>query len=107
MSNPNLTPQPDSQEQIQSTPSRCIAGAVVSGGMGYALYLMMIAIATNFATKPLHSDNQLVIRISSAVRTLVVGIVALGTGICGIIAIGLLALAVQMLMKKWTKPKEN
>ncbi|AFY36031.1 DUF3082 domain-containing protein [Calothrix sp. PCC 7507] len=107
MSDPNLTPQLDTQGQIQSTPLRCIAGAIVSGGMGYALYSIMIAIATNFATKPIHSDNQLVIRITSAVRTLVVGIVALGTGICGIIAIGLLALAVQLLVQKWTKPKEN
>ena len=60
----------------------------------------MIAIATTFATKPIHSDNQLVVNIGSAVRTLVVGVVALGTGIFGLVAVGLLALAVQLLSSK-------
>jgi len=107
MSEPNLIPQPDNKKQELTSPLRGFAGAIVAGGMGYAFYLLMIAIATNFATKPIHSDNQLVLRITSAVRTLVVGVVALGTGICGIIALGLLALSVQLLVQKWTKPKEN
>jgi hypothetical protein len=107
MSDPNLIPQPDIQKPDPTSPLRAVAGAIVSGGIGYALYALMIAIATNFATKPIHSDNQLVLRITSAVRTLVVGVVALGTGICGIIAIGLLALGVQLLVQKWTKAKEN
>ncbi|WP_017653354.1 DUF3082 domain-containing protein [Fortiea contorta] len=107
MSDPNLIPQPENETPAQSTPLRCLLGATVSGGLGYAMYSLMIAIATNFAAKPIHSDNQLVIRITSAIRTLVVGVVALGAGICGIIAIGLLALGVQLLLQKWTKPREN
>jgi hypothetical protein len=99
------TPQPDNQEQ--STPLRAVGGSVVAAGVGYALYSLMIAIATNFASKPIISDNQLVVRITSAVRTLVVGLVALGSGIFGIVALGLLALAVQLLVQKWTKAKEN
>jgi hypothetical protein len=79
----------------------------MSGGLGYALYLLMISIATTFAKKPIHSDNQLVISLTSAVRTLVVGVVALGTGIFGIVTIGLLALAVQLLIQQLTKPKNN
>jgi hypothetical protein len=69
------------------------------------MYSLMIAIATTFATKPIHSDNPMVLNIGSAVRTLVVGVVALGTGIFGIVAIGLLALAVQLLIQQVTKPK--
>jgi hypothetical protein len=101
------TQKTDTPEQVQSTPLRAVAGAIISGGVGYAIYSLMIAIATNFAAKPIHSDNQLVVRITSAVRTLVVGIVALGSGIFGLVAIGLLALAVQLLVQKWTKAKEN
>jgi hypothetical protein len=59
----------------------------------------MIAIATTFASKPIHSDNQIVINIASAVRTLVVGVVALGMGIFSIVTIGLLALAIQLLIQ--------
>jgi uncharacterized membrane protein YciS (DUF1049 family) len=105
MSEPNLTPQVDSPAQVSSTPLRCVTGAVMSGGMGYGLSLIMIAIATNFANRPVHSINPLVINITSAVRTLVVGVFALGTGIFGIVAIGLLALAVQLLVQQWKKPK--
>jgi Protein of unknown function (DUF3082) len=105
MSEPNLTPQVDSPAQVSSTPLRCVTGAVMSGGMGYGLSLIMIAIATNFANRPVHSSNPLVINITSAVRTLVVGVFALGTGIFGIVAIGLLALAVQLLVQQWKKPK--
>ncbi|BAT54216.1 hypothetical protein NOS3756_31820 [Nostoc sp. NIES-3756] len=97
----------DTHTQVPPTPLRCITGAAMSGGLGYALYLLMISIATTFAKKPIHSDNQLVISLTSAVRTLVVGIVALGTGIFGIVTIGLLALAVQLLIQQLTKPKSN
>ncbi|MBW4561548.1 MAG: DUF3082 domain-containing protein [Mojavia pulchra JT2-VF2] len=107
MSDSKPIPQPDAQGQVPPTPLRCITGAIISGGLGYALYLLMISIATTFAKKPIHSDNQLVVNLTSAVRTLVVGIVALGTGIFGIVTLGLLALAVQLLVQKLTKPKES
>ncbi|MBN3907419.1 MAG: DUF3082 domain-containing protein [Nostoc sp. NMS1] len=107
MNDKNLTPPTDTKIQGAASPLRCLIGAVVSGGMGYALYSLMIAIATNFASKPLHSINPLVIKISSAVRTLVVGVVALGSGIFGIVAIGLLALGVQLLMQQLSKQKSS
>lgn len=103
----NQTQPTDTSGQVPPTPLRCITGAVMSGGLGYALYLLMISIATTFAKKPIHSDNQLVISLTSAVRTLVVGIVALGTGIFAIVTVGLLALAVQLLVQQFTKPKTN
>lgn len=107
MSEPNLTPQTDTQAQVTATPLRSITGAAVSAGLGYLLYSIMIAIATNFAQRPIRSDNPLVINLTSAVRTLVVGLVALGTTIFGIVAVGLSALAVQLLVQQFTKPKNG
>lgn len=103
MSDENVKQQPDIQAQVQPTPLRCLTGAVISGGLGYAAYSLMIAIATTFATKPIHSDNPMVVNIGSAVRTLVVGVIALGTGIFGIVAVGLLALGVQLLVQQFTQ----
>ncbi|MDZ8105627.1 MAG: DUF3082 domain-containing protein [Nostoc sp. DedQUE12a] len=107
MSDQNLTPKTDAQIQVSTSPLRSTIGAVISGGMAFAMYSLMIAIATNFATKPVHSINPLVIKITSAVRTLVVGVVALGSGIFGIVAIGLLALTLQLLIQQLTKPKSS
>ncbi len=107
MNDQKLTPQTDTKVQVSTSPLRCLTGAVISGGMGFAGYSLMIAIATNFATKPIHSINPLVVKISSAVRTLVVGVVALGSGIFGIVAIGLLALGVQLLVQQLTKEKSS
>ncbi|AFY45156.1 DUF3082 domain-containing protein [Nostoc sp. PCC 7107] len=102
----NITPQ-ETATQAQASPLRCVTGAIISSGMAYALYSLMIAIATSFASKPVHSHNELVIKITSAVRTLVVGIVALGSGIFGIVAIGLIALGVQLLIQQLSQPKNN
>ncbi|MBG1269700.1 DUF3082 domain-containing protein [Nostoc sp. WHI] len=107
MNDQNITPQTDAKVQVRASPLSSLTGAVISGGMGFALYSLMIAIATNFATKPIHSVNPLVIKISSAVRTLVVGVVALGSGIFAIVAIGLLALGVQLLVQQLNKQKSN
>ncbi|CEJ47615.1 DUF3082 domain-containing protein [Umezakia ovalisporum] len=106
MSDPKLT-QPEAQDQVPPTPLRCMTGAIFSGALAYAMYSLMISIATTFATKPIHSDNPMVINIGSAVRTLVVGVVALGTGIFGIVGIGLLALAIQLLVHQLTKAKNS
>ena len=106
MSDPKII-QPEAENQVPPTPLRCITGSVFSGGLGYAMYSLMISIATTFATKPIHSDNPMVVNIGSAVRTLVVGVVALGSGIFAIVAIGLLALAMQLLLQQLTKPKNS
>ncbi|MER3475631.1 MAG: DUF3082 domain-containing protein, partial [Leptolyngbya sp. ERB_1_2] len=54
----------------------------------------------SFATKPISSDSLVVQRISSAVRTLVVGMSAIGTGIFGLAAFGLFGLGIQVLIRK-------
>jgi len=93
--------------QLQNTtPMRCLSGAVISGGIAFAAYSLTAAIAQTFAHKPIHSDNFTVVNIAAAVRTLVVGIMALGTGIFGIVAIGLVALAIQLSIQKLMKKEE-
>ncbi len=105
MSDQNVTQAPEQRTQVSPTPFRCLTGAIMSGGLAFASYSLMMASATTFANKPIHSDNPMVVNLSSAVRTLVVGIIALGTGIFGVVAIGLLALAVQLLVQQLTKQK--
>lgn len=100
------TPQsPQSPEPPQSpSPLRCFLGSIVAGGIGFALYNMTTSIAVSFATKPVQSDSLTVQRISAAVRTLVVGLSTMGTGIFALAAVGLFALGLQLL---FTKPKDS
>ena len=108
MNNPTPTPNPDIQSSqtapSQPSPLRCLSGALIAGGLAFALYSLTISIAQTFATKPIHSDNPAVVNIASAVRTLVVGMSALGTGIFGLVAIGLVALAIQILIQLTKRP---
>ena len=107
MNNPKPTEKPATEssnsQPTPPTPLRCLSGAVISGGIGIALYSLTAAIASSFASKPIHSNNPAVINIASAVSTLVVGIVALGTGIFGVVTVGLVALALQLLLQQMTK----
>ena len=80
--NSNSTPPPLS-------PWRCVGGGIAAG-----------AIAASFASKGLHSDNLLVQRITAAVRTMFIGMSALGTGIFGLAAVGLMGLAIQLTVQK-------
>ncbi len=91
------------KDETTNSPFRCLTGSVISGVLAFGAYNLMIAVATSFANKPIHTDNQIVWRISSAVRTLVLGIMALGTGVFGIVAIGLLALAIKLIFQQLTK----
>jgi hypothetical protein len=77
MNQPQQTPAADSSTQVEITPLRCVTGSIISGGF------------------------------ASAVRTLVVGIVALGAGIFGLVALGLFALSIQLLIQKLTTSKSN
>ncbi len=89
-------PNPIVQSPEKATPLKCLIGSVLSSGLTVGVYSLMTAIAASFARHPIHTHNQLVANITAAVRTLVVGVAALGTGIFGLVAIGLLALAVQL-----------
>ncbi|MGH2415634.1 MAG: DUF3082 domain-containing protein, partial [Microcystaceae cyanobacterium] len=78
------------------TPLRCLLGSVISGAFAIALYSLTHSIAQTFAAKPVTSNNEIVIRIATAVRTLVVVMTALGTFIFGLVAVGLILLAIQL-----------
>lgn len=104
-----VTPSPEATATESSEPAtkplsplRCILGAVVAGVIAYALYNMTSSIAHTFALKPIHTSNYLVQRIGSAVRTLVIGLSAMGTGIFSFAALGLLGLGIQLFIKKIT-----
>jgi hypothetical protein len=95
------SPTPQSPTPQSPTPLRCLLGAIVAAVLAYALYNMTSSIAISFATKPIDTDTTLIVqRISSAVRTLVLGMSAMGTGIFGLAALGLFALAIQLLFRK-------
>lgn len=99
----DLTPKPRStetaEEKLLPGPLRCFSGSLMAGGIAFACYKMMLSIALTFAAKPVHSDNITVINITAAVRTLVVGVVALGAGVFALAAVGLFALGLQVLVK--------
>jgi hypothetical protein len=87
-------------EAILPSPLKCLTGALIAGTMSIALYTMTSKIATTFATKPMVQKTNMAVNIATAVRTLVVGSTALGTAIFGIIAIGLIGLAIQVAFSK-------
>jgi hypothetical protein len=80
-------------------PIQCLGGAAVAGGIAFVLYLLTGTIAHYFATKGVHSDNLTVQRLSAAVRTLIIGMSALGAGIFGLSAVGLFGLGIQLLVR--------
>ena len=95
MTNP---PTPESPQM--PSPLRCFLGAIVAGVIAYTLYKMTSAIGLSFATKPIVTDSVTVQRISAAVRTLVIGMSALATGIFGLATFGLAGLGIQLLISK-------
>jgi hypothetical protein len=110
LTNPNSSSKsPSSAEDAlppkpqQPTVLRCVTGSLMAGVFAVPLYGLTMAIAQNFASKPVHSDNMTAIRIGVAVRTLVVGMAALGTGVFALAAVGLMLLAFQILIQKLVK----
>ena len=95
--------QPAEASQTMPSPLRCLTGALIAGGLAIALYSLTSSIAQTFAGKPLPTSSTFAINIAVAVRTLVVGVSALATGIFGLVAIGLVALAIQIIVQRLTK----
>lgn len=81
---------------------QCFSGSFVAGTMAVLAYRMMLSIAANFAAHPIVTDNQATANISAAVRTLVVGIAALGAGVFGLAALGIFLLGIQLLFQRLT-----
>jgi hypothetical protein len=89
------------------TPLNCLMASLVSSGLAVAIYSLMSAIVQTYADKPAVADNEFVLRITVAVRTLVIGIAALGTGVFGFVAIGLFLLGLQVTFKSLSQTKEQ
>ena len=96
---PETAPSAPAEEQ-PTTLWQCVSGSAIAGLFGYGAYSLTTRIATNFALHPFVSDNFIAVRISTAVRTLVVGMFTLATAVFGFAAIGLFALGLQTLLQK-------
>ncbi len=92
------TPQTDLKKVH---PLRCLTGALTAGGFAFVLYLLTASVAQTLAQTPIRSGNEYAMRIAAAVRTLVIGMCALGTGVFAIASLGLLALMVQIIIQRW------
>jgi hypothetical protein len=93
------TPQSAIQSQ-KATPLKAIIGSAIAGVIASVLWQLTSAIAVKMALTKLVSDNMIAMRVSVAVRTLVVGMSALATGIFTLAALGLFGLCIQMLLTK-------
>ncbi|NJL46219.1 MAG: DUF3082 domain-containing protein [Leptolyngbyaceae cyanobacterium SM2_5_2] len=82
---------------------KCFSGAGLAATIALLAYRLMGAIAATFEAKPLISDNLAVVNIASAVRTLVVGMVALGAGVFGMAGLGLFLLGLQLAVQRMTQ----
>lgn len=94
--------QPESPSTVQPKISRCFSGSAISSALAYCCYLLTTSIGQSFANKPLHSDNPIVIRIGGAVRTLMLGVSSLATFVFTFVAVGLIALGIQLLIQRFT-----
>lgn len=94
------SPKPETQPLSLNRIWRAYTGSLVAGTIAVLFYKMLRAIATAFANKPVTSDNITVVNLSAAVRTLVMGIIALGTGVFSMAAIGLFLLGGQMILQR-------
>lgn len=86
-----------------ATPLRCFFAAALSGIIAFLAYLMFNSIVQTYAAKAVTSTNPVVINLTAAVRTMVMGIVALGTGVFGVVAIGLFLLGIQVTVQSVRK----
>jgi hypothetical protein len=75
---------------------QCWSSAIVAGGMSYGMYILLSNTVIKFASKPIGGTTNLAINIAATVRTLLVGICALGVAVFGIIAVSLFALGIQV-----------
>ena len=101
------TKKSDKPDKTEVTPLKCLLSSVFSGVMALGVYQLMTAIIETYSTKPVISDNIFVLKLTVAVRTLVIGIAALGTGVFGFVALGLFLLGIQITFKDLSKRFSN
>ncbi len=97
---PNTDAQPTDPQKTQPSLLQYLTGALISGGCAIALYLLTSSIANAFASKPVSSTNQTAMRLTLAVRTLIVGLSTLATTLFAIIGLGLITAAVYLFVQQ-------
>lgn len=90
----------EAQSNTQSSPWRYSIGAAIATALGIGMYSLTASIAHTFATKPPTANSIFALKISLAVRTLVVGVSTLATGLFALAAFGLIALTIQTIFTK-------
>ena len=100
-------PKQATSDKKESTPLSAWSGSFISGTIALLLYKLTASIALSFATHPSVATTQMAQRISAAVRTLVVGLSSLATGLFAIAALGLVLLGFKILFQDLTKPSET
>ncbi|HEY9302626.1 MAG TPA: DUF3082 domain-containing protein [Phormidium sp.] len=100
---PNQKPNSSATETNSNPPSilSCVIGSIVAATMAIGCFFTNSSIAQYFVDRPVHSANYLVVNITVAVRTLIIGISTLATGVFSLIALGLLALAIQVTIQQF------
>ena len=93
----------NNSDKSEVTPLKCFLSSVFSGVMALAVYRLMSAIIEVYSSKPAVADNMLILKVTVAVRTLVIGVAALGTGVFGFVALGLFLLGLQITFKDLSK----
>ena len=87
-------------EEEKITPIRCFTGSAISGGLGVASYLLTKSIVVTYTTMPIKFNNPMAVRIASTVRTLIMGLTILATFLFGMVAIGLIALGIKLIIEE-------
>jgi hypothetical protein len=91
----------------ETTPLSAWSGSLISGTIAILLYKLTTSIALSYLTHPSAATSQIAQRISAAVRTLVVGLSSLATGLFAIAALGLVLLGFKILFQDLTKASES
>ncbi|MDJ0569198.1 MAG: DUF3082 domain-containing protein [Pleurocapsa sp. MO_192.B19] len=99
---PNSDSTTESQED-NVTPLKCFFASIISGGFTFIIYQLFNSIVQTYAGKTITGTNPIVINLTSAVRTLVMGTVAMATGIFGLAALGLFLLGIQLTIQSIKK----
>jgi hypothetical protein len=98
-------PPPTPNEGQSRTPLRSLTGALLSATMALLMYQLTTGVIRSFALHPTTTHNQIAINLSVAVRTLVIGLVTMATGIFALVALGLVGLAIQLTLQNLRRPK--
>lgn len=103
-SNSNLEPTP-ARKSVPPTPLRCMTGALIAGSIGLVMYRLTQAMVATYS-KPIEFNNPLAARLAGLVRMMIVSVSTLATMVFCIVALGLLALTIQLLIQRFTQPQD-